>query len=326
MKILPKLPKFYSWAKYFKKIFSWSFWPLLIVFTLPFLPGNSYYETLLPGSRPIVLVDHEKVLPPLPALPVQSLKGNPVVDAQAVMLVDYDSGQILYQKNPDQTLAPASLSKIMTALVVLEEIPLDQIITVGDFWVLGQIVGLSTGEQFMVNDLLYSLLVMSGNDTAYALAEAYPGGQSAFVARMNDRAKELGLENTNFVNPHGLDHPDHYTTAKDLLRLVNYALRNDTFAEIIKRGNGQICNLAGDHCYQIETTNELLDFPGMLGVKTGRTDQAGECFIGFWEQDDRRFLSIILGSDNRFWETQNLLAWGLVSFSNQPISLINFLD
>ncbi len=299
---------------------------LLIVLTLLFLPGNSFYERVLLDSEAVSAIGCSETLPSLPSLPVRLLEGEPQIGARSVLLIDYDSGEILYQKNSDQPLPPASLTKIMTALIVLEEISLDQILTVKQTQGLGQIVGLLPGEQFKVGDLLYALLVMSGNDIAYILADAYPGGESVFVARMNERAKELGLEKTNFVNPHGLDSIGHYTTAQDLSRLTSYALKNSIFAEVIRRGNGKICDITGDSCYQIEPTNELLDFPGILGVKTGWTDQAGQCFVGFWEQNNRRFLSVVLGSENRFQETRSLLGWGLVSFSKQDVNLLNFLS
>lgn len=327
MKIPIRLPKpsFLKKEK-FAAIATWPPWPLIIVFSLLFLPGNSYYETLDLSSGLVTLPDYQSFLPPLPPLLKRSLSGEPVVTARSVLLVDYDSGQILYQKNIDQPLPMASLTKIMTALVVLEDFPSEAIITVTDYDVQGRVVGLSPGEQFLVSDLLYALLVMSGNDVADTLAQNYPGGRTAFVTRMNEKAASLELANSHFVNPHGLDEPGHYSSAKDLLALTFYALENDQFRKIIRKNNGAICNLTGNNCYQVEATNELLAFPGILGVKTGYTDEAGGCFIGFWEQEGRRFLSVILGSENRFWETQNLLAWGLVSFTPQEISLLDFLD
>jgi len=309
-----------------KKILSSPFWWLfLVAFPLLFLPGNSFYELVQLDFEKVPEADCFQVLPPLPPLPVRVLAGEPEIEAYSALLVDYDSGEILYQKNIDQALSPASLTKIMTALIVLEEFPCDQILTVEETQEIGQVIGLAAGEQFKVGDLLYALLVMSGNDIASILADAYPGGETAFVARMNQRAKELGMEKTNFANPHGLDDSNHYLTARDLSKLTCYALKNPVFAEIIKRGNGQICDLTGESCYLIEPTNELLDFPGILGVKTGWTDQAGGCFVGFWEQDGRRFLSVVLGSDDRFGETQDLLGWGLVSYSNQSFDWLKFL-
>ncbi|MDD3531875.1 MAG: D-alanyl-D-alanine carboxypeptidase [Candidatus Shapirobacteria bacterium] len=326
MRILIKLPSFSFKKENFTSIFFWPFWPLLIVFSLLFLPGNSYYETLDLSSGLVSPENYLSFLPPLPLLPKQLLSGQANILARSALLVDYDSGQVLYQKNIDQPLPVASLTKIMTALVVLEEFSSEAIITVGDSNVQGRTVGLSPGEQFLVSDLLYALLVMSGNDVADILAQNYPGGRSAFIARMNQRARDLQLTNSHFANPHGLDEPNHYSSARDLLALTGYVLKNDQFRKIIKKDNGTICSLGGSGCYQIETTNELLAFPGILGVKTGYTDQAGGCFIGFWEQDERRFLSVVLGSENRFWETQNLLGWGLVSFVPQKVSLLDFLD
>ncbi len=299
----------------------------LVALSLVFLPGNSFYETLpLKGGLAIEANYSYQALPSLPPLLVKSLTGEPLIGARSALLLDYNSGQILYQKNIDEALPMASLTKIMTALIVLEEMGLDQIATVNRNQSLGRTVGVIPGEQFLVRDLFYALLVMSGNDAADILADNFPGGKTAFVARMNEKATLLGLENTRFANPHGLDEANHYSSAQDLLVLTKYALKNDDFAKTIQRGDGQICNLTGDNCYQIKTTNDLLTFPGILGVKTGYTFQAGACFIGLWEQNGRRFLSVVLGSPNRFWETQNLLGWGLVSFSPQEVNLFDFLD
>jgi serine-type D-Ala-D-Ala carboxypeptidase (penicillin-binding protein 5/6) len=326
MKTLIRLPRFSLKKEKIKKVFSWPFWPLFIALSFLFLPGNSFYETLDLSSGIVALDEKTENLPSLPNLQVKILSGEPQIKARSALLADYDSGQILYQKNIDQALPMASLTKIMTALVILEEIPKEEIITVSQVWTEGKSVGLSAGEQFLVSDLVYALLVMSGNDVAEILAQSYPGGRIAFIARMNEKAGKLGLVNTSFVNPHGLDEVGHYSSARDLFVLTNYTLKNDFFREIIRKDNGLICDLTGSSCYQIETTNELINFPGVLGVKTGYTDQAGGCFIGFWEQDGRRFLSIVLGSSNRFWETQNLLGWGMVSFLPEKVNLIDFLD
>ncbi len=326
MKIRIKLPRLSLKKEKIKKVFSWPFWPLFIALSFLFLPGNSFYETLDLSSGVVDLDEKTKSLPSLPDLQVKVLSGEPQIFARSALLADYDSGQVLYQKNINQALPMASLTKIMTALIILEEIPEEEIITVGQVWTEGKSVGLSAGEQFLVSDLVYALLVMSGNDVAEVLAQNYPGGRIAFMARMNEKARQLGLVNTSFVNPHGLDQVGHYSSARDLFALTNYALKNDLFREIIKKNNGLICDLTGNSCYQIEATNELINFPGVLGVKTGYTDQAGGCFVGFWEQEDRRFLSVVLGSSNRFWETQNLLGWGMVSFLPEEVNLLDFLD
>ncbi|KUK82709.1 MAG: Protein containing Peptidase S11, D-alanyl-D-alanine carboxypeptidase A domain [Microgenomates bacterium 39_6] len=328
MKMRIKLPKlsFKFKKEKIKKIFSWPFWPLFIALSFLFLPGNSFYETLDLSSGAVAPDEKTENLPSLPNLQVKILSGEPQIAARSALLADYDSGQILYQKNIDQALPMASLTKIMTALIILEEIPQEEIITVSRVSAEGKTVGLSVGEQFLVSDLVYALLVMSGNDVAEILAQSYPGGRIAFIARMNEKARQLGLTKTSFVNPHGLDQVGHYSSARDLFALTNYALKNDLFREIIKKNNGLICDLTRNSCYQIEATNELISFPGVLGVKTGYTDQAGGCFVGFWEQEDRRFLSVILGSNNRFWETQNLLGWGMVSFLPEKVNLLDFLD
>jgi D-alanyl-D-alanine carboxypeptidase len=313
-----------KWGKKIKPFIG----PGLLTLTLLFLPGNSYYETLDLRTESAVATEiNSDLLPDLPPLPIRRLDSQPEIIAPSALLADYDSGVILYEKNIDQPLPMASLTKIMTALIILEEFPQDQILTVDNFFTEGHLVGIEPQEQFHLFDLVYALLVMSGNDVAQTLADVYPGGEVAFISRMNEKAQELGLENTHFTNPHGLDNPAHYSSARDLFRLTNYALKNEEFAAIIRQGNGQICDLTGQSCHQIETTNELLaSFPGILGVKTGFTDEAGGCFVGFWEQENRRFISVVLGSFDRFEETKKLLSWGITAFSFTEVDAINPLD
>ena len=299
---------------------------LSLFFVFCFLPGNSPLELIkfYKKSSPLVKIDTS--LPFLPSQPERKIDFLPQITAESAILQDFDSGQILFSKNKEKKLSPASLTKIMTAIVALEEMGQEEIIVLPKMDYYGQIVGLKEGELWRIKDLLYGLLVMSGNDIAYALADSYPGGRETFVDQMNQKAKALGMASSHFVNPCGRYHLQHYSTAGDLSRLIFYIWQNDFFREIVKTNQGNICDVTGDYCYQIYSTNELLGtFPGILGIKTGWTPEAGECFISFWEKNNRRLISIILNSENRFLDTQNLLAWGAVNFNYQPVQAVNFL-
>jgi len=300
---------------------------LSIFFVFCFLPGNSPLELIKFSKTPSSLIKVNASLPPLPPQPKKKIDFPPQITAESALLQDFDSGQVLFAKNEEKKLSPASLTKIMTAVVALEEMGKEKIIILPKMEYYGQIVGLREGESWRVKDLLYGLLVMSGNDVAYALADSYPGGREAFVNQMNQKATALGMVSSHFVNPCGRYHLQHYSTADDLSRLIFYVWQNDFFKEIVKTNQGNICDVTGNACYQIYSTNELLGvFPGILGIKTGWTPEAGECFISFWEKNHRHLISIILNSENRFLDTQNLLAWGAVNFNYQSVKSIDFLS
>ena len=288
----------------------------LIALSFLFLPGNSYYETLTLISRPRQTMDLDVDLPSLPPLPQARFDLPLELSAKAALLLDFNSGVPLYDKNIKEKLPPASLTKIMTAIVVLENFSDDDLVTVNKIENYGQVVGLVEGEQITVKDLLYGLLVYSGNDAAYALADFYPDGRNGFITAMNEKAKSLGMEDTHFTNPNGQYDPDHYSTAEDLARLTMSAWRQSEFREVVICQEKVVCDVNGQICHFLLSTNELLGiFPGALGVKTGWTEEAAGCFVGFFDEDGQQLLSVILGSEDRFQDTQKLVGWGLVNFS-----------
>ncbi|MBP8591253.1 D-alanyl-D-alanine carboxypeptidase [Candidatus Shapirobacteria bacterium] len=303
------------------------FLPLFLLgLTFLFLPGNSYYETLnLTPAAP--KKQTAETLPALPPLPQKRLVLPLSLSAKASLLVDYSSGVFLWRQSEEEKLPPASLTKLMTALIVLEEMDPEQIVTVGNVENYGQVMGLVAGEQLKVGDLLEALLIFSANDAAYALADAYPGGRKVFIDRANVRAQELGLKNTHFVNPNGEDNPNHYSTARDLARLAQRLWRFEEFRQIISQDQKTVCAVNGLVCHSLSTTDALLgQFPGLVGGKTGFTEQAGECFLSFWEVDGVRLLSVVLGSGDRFGDTQKLLQWGLASFNYSPVEAVSFIQ
>jgi len=252
----------------------------------------------------------------------------PWFSAHSVLVVDPDSAVILYAKNEQAPLLPASTVKMMTALVVLEHYRLDDYLTVNGMDDFGQDIGLVTGERLSVANLLYGLLVASANDAAQVLAQHYPGGQLAFVARMNQKAQELNLKNTVFANPTGLDvdeqeHPlaeVSYSTGLDLSRLARIAWREATFRQLVATPQITITDASGMIKHPLTNINTLLGrLAGVQGIKTGWTERAGECLVSLVEREGHHLLVVVLGSQNRFDETARLVEWAFANYRWQDV-------
>ncbi|HUW24393.1 MAG TPA: D-alanyl-D-alanine carboxypeptidase family protein [Patescibacteria group bacterium] len=244
----------------------------------------------------------------------------PTFSARSVIALDVNSMVPLYEEEADQKLFPASTTKIMTALVALEHYPLDQILTVGRITVSGNLIKLLPGERITVENLLYGILVGSGNDATLVLAENFPGGTGAFVEAMNQKAKDLRLDNTHFVNPIGLDETGHYSTARDLARLTQEAVKNPIFVRIVSTSAVAVSDVSGEINHFLKNTNELVGkLEGVKGVKTGWTQNAGECLIALTERNGEKVVTVVLGSQDRFGETQKLIEWIFTNFSWETV-------
>jgi D-alanyl-D-alanine carboxypeptidase (penicillin-binding protein 5/6) len=254
---------------------------------------------------------------PIPILTNDNL--YPVLSAQSALVIDVDSGISLYEKEPDKELLPASTTKIITALVAMDHFPDDLVVEIKLSKVEGQKMGLKNGEKIKIGDLLYGLLVYSANDAAEALAAAYPGGRDVFIQTMNDKAKELHLNNSSFKNPTGLDGGGHYTTARDLIRVSKVAMRIPRFAEIVGTKEKIITSVNGV-IHKIFNINELLGkVQGVLGVKTGWTENARENLVTYVERDGKKVMIVLLGSQDRFGETTELINWIYDNYSWQEV-------
>lgn len=259
----------------------------------------------------------------LPLIPTLASSENfPVLSAQAALAIDIDSGVTLYEKNPDLKLLPASTTKIITAMVAIDYYPLDKVLTIGEIKVEGQKMNLVKGEQLKVADLLYGLLVYSANDAAEALAQNYLGGKGGFVKAMNDKAQELHLTNSHFTNPTGLDGENHYSTARDLIRASYVAVQNDTFAEIVKTKEKTIVSEDGKIKHLLANINKLLEtVDGVVGIKTGWTQDARENLVSYVNRNNHRIMIALLGSQDRFGETKELIDWIFVNYEWKEVTV-----
>lgn len=243
---------------------------------------------------------------------------EPVISADAAVLMEAETGTILWSRNPDQRRAPASTTKIITGILGLELGNLDQQVKVSArAAAVGQAsVHLEAGEIFTLLDLIKGALIRSGNDATVAIAEDVGGTVEYFVALMNQKVRLLGAANSNFVNTHGLPAEQHFSTARDLAMVARYALHNPEFAEIVATKETSIGGSAGTWVRQIRNTNRLLfGYPGADGVKTGTTFKAGQCLVASATRGSTHLIAVVLHSDNRWGDAARLLDWGFDNFT-----------
>lgn len=224
----------------------------------------------------------------------------PKTNSRRYIVYDRISKSMIIGKNEDVKSAMASTTKIMTTIVILEKADLNEKVTVSAKagGTGGSRLGLKRGDKASVRDLLYGLMLRSGNDAAVALAEHVGGSVKGFAELMNEKAIELGLTNTHFVTPHGLDDANHYTTALELAKLTDYAMDNETFAKIV--GTKSTTIYINNQSRQINNTNELLGvLNGVVGVKTGFTNNAGRCLVTETKRNNIDIITIVLGADTK---------------------------
>ncbi|MBO5954833.1 MAG: D-alanyl-D-alanine carboxypeptidase [Clostridia bacterium] len=243
--------------------------------------------------------------------------------AKAMCVLEKDSGRVVASKNMEMQLPMASTTKIVTALTVIQNCNnLDEIIQVDDsaIGVEGSSIYLRKGELISIKDLLYGLMLRSGNDSAVALACHTGGSVEGFAELMNKTAKNIGANNSNFVTPHGLDHKDHYTTAYDLANITAYALNNPIFKEIVscKQHTVQATNKS-DKRYMSNKNRLLNSLSGCIGVKTGFTTKAGRCLVSATERDDETYVCVVLNCGPMFEESASMLNNAHALYENKKI-------
>jgi D-alanyl-D-alanine carboxypeptidase (penicillin-binding protein 5/6) len=260
----------------------------------------------------------------VPSIRYQLATRTPVrVTATAAILVDGRTGQVLYERNARVIWPPASTTKIMTALVAAESTPLSTLITISPYaahFRIGSVVGLPEGARIPLRDLLYALLLPSGNDVAIAIAEGTAGTVAAFVARMNEEARRLGATQTHFGSPHGLYTPDNYTTAYDLTVITRAALRNPTIAEIV-RTKRYVLHVPGYAARVLTNHNKLLSrFPGADGVKTGYVDESGLTLVASATRDGWRLIAVLLHTHDMWGDSSRLLSYGFAHYRPKTLA------
>lgn len=252
----------------------------------------------------------------LAPLPVSAGLPPPGVTAKHVFILDRNSDYVLFQKDADSEIYPASITKIMTAIVAYEHFSLDTVITVDRTYPEGVDISLSPGEKIKVSDLLYALLVPSANDAAEVLASGFPGGREAFVAAMNQQAADMHLRHTHFLNPTGLDQEGHYSSAADLARIADKLLSFPYLAKIVSTENAVISSTDYSTTHSLSNVNQLLGrIDGVVGVKTGFTDLAGQSLVTLVKRDGHEVILSLLGSTDRFGDTEKLINWAFTAFT-----------
>lgn len=246
----------------------------------------------------------------------------PALSARSAVLIDGESGEVLCAKKPDERLPMASTTKIMTALVAIENADLEATVTVPKeaVGVEGSSIYLYEGEELRLIDLLYALMLESANDAATAIAITVGGSIEGFADMMNQKARDLNLIDTSFQNPHGLDSEEHYTTARELGKIAAYAMQNDTFREIVSTKKKTI-PLNGDEGVRLLINhNRLLkSYDGAIGVKTGYTKRSGRCLVSAAERDGLTLICVTLSAPNDWNDHRSLLDYGFGLYESRLV-------
>lgn len=248
--------------------------------------------------------------------PEAAAAAAPRVTADAAVLIDVETGQIYFAKNHTRRAAPASLTKIMTAVIAVENSSLDDVVTIDSSSAsvsMGSIIDLRKGEKITLGELLTAALVASANDSTVAIACHVGGSHARFITMMNAKAAALGLSNTRFANTNGYHDPNHYTTAYDLARLSRYALGHPKINELVQTREATVHWLEPpDREEKIKNSNRLLfgDYEGIDGVKTGTTPLAGNCLVASATREGRRLIAVALHSNDRYRDCLNMFDYG----------------
>lgn len=250
---------------------------------------------------------------------------TPTINSRAAIVYERSSGTILYSKSENEKRKMASTTKIMTAIVVLEHSNLSDIVTVSAkaAGTGGSRLGLHSDDKISIHDLLYGLLLCSGNDAAIALAESVGGDVESFANLMNQKANDLGLNSTHFITPHGLDNDEHYTTAYELAIITDYALKNDIFCSLVGTKTHTI--LINNQPKTLSNTNELLgNLNGVYGVKTGFTNGANRCLVTSTKRGNMDLICIVLGADTKKDRTKDSI--DLIEYAFKNFEMVNIQE
>lgn len=242
--------------------------------------------------------------------------------AKSAILICGDSGEVIFEQNADERLSMASTTKIMTGLLLCENGNLEKTVIATDemLRVEGSSMGLLPGDTVSLHDLLYGLMLASGNDAANVIAYTLGKTPKGFVKMMNEKAKLLGLNNTNFVTPSGLDSEEHYTTARDMAKLTAYALQNETFSEVVATSAATLNYGNPPYKRTLTNHNKLLKiFDGAIGVKTGFTKKSGRCLVSAARRDGKLVIAVTLNDPNDWEDHKSLLEYGISAVKSHEI-------
>lgn len=245
---------------------------------------------------------------------------NSLITADAAIVMDDSTKTAVYTKNPKLRFSPASTTKLITSLVGMDHYKLDDELVIKSSKIEGTVVGFTQGERVKFRDLLYGMLLPSGNDAAVAVAENYPGGERAFVNAMNQKVKNLGLTGTHFADPAGLLDDDTYTRVNDLALIASQFMKNPILSDIVRTKYAAIVASDGQ-IFQVENLNKLLGSYGVDGIKTGHTEGAGDVLVTSVERGDRRYIIVVMRSDDRFADTKILIQRVVDNIILDPVSL-----
>lgn len=284
--------------------------PLLIVFAASFYYQRISVKITQQNTPKIdIKFDSGPKLSAFP-IPIENPVPAPPISARSAVVIDAKTGIVLFEKEPNLRHLPASTTKLMTALVSLERCTAQTSVKVGDFPKEGTLMGLEKGDVVSVETLLSGMLIASGNDAAYTLGQVCSSSLPQFIASMNYKAKELGMNNTRFENPAGYDNSAQYSTAKDLARLAKVAVANPLIAKIVSTKSTVLTDVSGNKTYFVENINELLgQVEGIEGVKTGQTEGSLEILLSKTTRDSHTIIISVLGSKDRFAESKGLIEW-----------------
>lgn len=287
------------------------FYILFVFYTFLFLfyPGNSYHFDIFAFNRPLFTKSPErKLLIKISPIPILRSPNYPQVSAEGIYVVDLNSFTPLFEKNTHQRFFPASTTKIITALTAYDIYQPDNIITVKNVKNDGQLMGLIPGEKITFENLLYGMLVYSGNDAAYVLAN--DKDFDSFINLMNKKAQALNMRSSHFSNPAGLDQNSNYSSPFDMALAARELLKNKTLAKIVSTKEITISDVDFKYFHKLTNINKLLgEVAGLGGLKTGYTENAGENLISFYKNNGHQYIIVMMKSADRFADTRNVIDW-----------------
>ena len=297
-KIANKHINFQEKRNLFNKIIAISLMLIIFFYTLSF---KNFSNANLEDNEKVNLDEIQKTIETSANLNKDSSSNEPKLDSRIALVYDRNSGNVLYEKNGHKTTPMASTTKIMTAIVAIERCNMDEIVDVSAAAANqeGSAAYISEGNQYYMKDLLYGLMLNSGNDASVAIAEHVAGSEESFAELMNEKAEELGLGNTHFMNPSGLDNPEHYTTVYNLALIARYAMTLPQFREIVATQTAQAQALNSDEILYFSNHNKMLSlYEGANGIKTGFTKSTGRCLVSSAQRDGMEFIAVTLNDPN----------------------------